>query len=149
MPPTYRPKVVDKHIENAQNDHQQRGAKLGLEPDHNHDAGQQAQQTNDDPPDRPVPTEHEPDEQEDEQDAAGQLEVHLTVFFLELRQAGEGLGLAHPRVREDHKQTSHDGEVAEEEVEVEDKTVAEGLGDHHADEAGYGVLRVAAGDDED
>lgn len=148
-PPTYSPEVVDQDIENAQNDNQQSGAKLGLEAHHNHDTSQQSEQADNDSPDTPVTAEHEANEQEDQQHSAGKLEVHLAILLLELRETGKGLRLAHPRVRQNHQQTAHDRQVAQEEVEVEDEAVAERLGDDDADQAGHGVLRVPASDYED
>lgn len=53
-----------------------------------------------------------------------------------------------PAVGENHEETADDGEVAQEEVEVEDETVAEGLRDDDAEETVDGVFRVLAGDDE-
>lgn len=72
----------------------------------------------------------EPDEQEDQQHAPGELDVHLAVLLVELRQAGGDEPLADPRVRDDHEQAADDAEVAEEEVEVRDEAVADCLGDY-------------------
>jgi len=144
----YRPEVVDQHVEDAQDDDKQRGTGLGLEAHDHHDAGDQADERHGDPPDVPLAAEDEADEEEDEQDAAGELEVHLPVLLLELGEAGEGLRLADPRVGQDHDQAAHDRQVAQEEVEVEDKAVAQRLRHDDAAEAGDGVFRVAPGDDE-
>ena len=145
---TYSPEVVDERVEDAEDDDEQGGAELGLEADNDHDAGDEADEADNDAPDGPLAAEDEADKEEDEQDAAGELEVHLAVLLLELGQAGKGLGLAHPRVRQHHEQTAHDGQVAQEEVEVEDEAVAERLGDDDADQAADGVLGVPADDDE-
>lgn len=146
---TYRPEVVDQYVEDAKNDDEKRSAPLGLEAHHDHDACEKANDGDDDSADGPGSTENKAHEEEDEQHAAGELDVHLAVLFLNLRQAGEDLGLAHPRVGEHHEEAAHDGQVAQEEVDVENKAVAEGLGDHDADEATDGVFRVFASDDED
>ncbi|QBZ54630.1 hypothetical protein PoMZ_10336 [Pyricularia oryzae] len=100
----------------------------------------QADDGDHDPPDAPLASEHKADEEEDEQNTAGKLEVHLAVLLLELRQAGKVDGLAHPRVRQDHDQATHDRQVAQEEVEIKNKTVAESLGDNHGDETANGIL---------
>lgn len=144
---TYRPEVVHQDIEDAKNEHQKGRAELGLEADHDHDAGDGTYQRDNNPPRGPLTGEDEADEEEDEQDTTGKLEVHLAVLLVKLREAGEGLGLAHPRVGEDHEETADDGEVSEEEVEVEDKAVAEGLGNDDGAKTGDGVVRVLADDD--
>lgn len=145
---TYSPEVVHQHVEDTQDEYQQRGAPLRLESHHNHDACDQADDGDKHSPDGPLSTEHEADEEEDEEHTTSELEVHLAILLLDLRQAGEGLGLAHPRVRQDHQETAHDRQVAQEEVEIEDQAVAEGLGDDNTDETGDGIFGVAAGDDE-
>ena len=93
---TYSPEVVDKNIEDAKNDNQQGGAELGLEADNNHDASHETDQRDQNAPNGPLAAEYEADEEENQQDTAGQLEVHLAVLFLKLGKTREDLGLAHP-----------------------------------------------------
>ncbi len=145
---TYSPEVVDKEVEDAENDHEKSGAELGLETDDNHDAGASTQDADNDAPDGPAAAEDEAEEQENQQDTASQLEVHLPVLLVQRGETGKRLGLANPRVGQDHNQAADDGQVAEEEVEVEDETVAESLGDDDTHEAGDGVVRVLSDDDE-
>jgi hypothetical protein len=129
---TNRPEVVDQHVEDAQ-DHDQDGrAPLRLESDDNHDARNQTDHADQDSPDAPVALEDEANEEEDQQDSTGELEVHLPVFLVQGREAGRRKSLADPAVRQDHQKTAHDGEVAEEEVEVKDEAVANALKDHDA-----------------
>jgi hypothetical protein len=47
-----------------------------------------------------------------------------------------------PTVGQNHEETAHDGKITEEEVEIEDEAVAEGLRDDHTNEAYYSVFRV-------
>jgi len=63
---TYSPEVVDEDVEDAQNDNEQGGAGLGLKTDNNHDAGDEADERDDDAPDGPLAAEDEADEEEDE-----------------------------------------------------------------------------------
>lgn len=114
------PKVVDKQVEDAQNDNQQGSAELGLESNNDHDTGTSSQKRDKHTPDGPLSSEDKPDEQEDEKDTASQLEVHLAILFVELGKPSKGLGLAHPRIRQNHEQPTDDGQVAKEEIEVED-----------------------------
>jgi hypothetical protein len=146
---TYSPEVVDKKVEDGQDDDEESGAELGLETDDNHDAGDGADQGHGDPPGIPGAAEDEADEEEDEQDATSELEVHLAVLLVELGNASEGLALADERVGENHDQAANDGQVTEEEVDVENETVSQGLSDDDGNEAGDGVVRVLADDDED
>lgn len=87
-------------------------------------------------------------EEEDEQDAASQLEVHLAVLLVDLGETGKSLGLSDPRVGQDHDEATNDGQVSEEKVQVEDEAVAEGLGHDDTHEAGDGVVGVLSDDDE-
>lgn len=145
---TYSPEVVDKEVKDGEDDDKESGAKLGLEADDDHDAGAGAEEGDEDAPDGPGAGEDEADKQENQEDAAGELKVHFAVLFVEGGQAGKGLVLADPRIGEDHDEAADDGEVAEEEVEVKDEAVAEGLGDDDGHEAGDGVVGVLADDDE-
>ncbi|KAL9033979.1 MAG: hypothetical protein Q9214_007255, partial [Letrouitia sp. 1 TL-2023] len=81
-------------------------------------------------------------------DPPRELEVHLSIFFIELRQSGRSELLADPAVGQNHQEAAHNTEVAEEEVEVEDQTIAECLGDHYAEEASDSVFTIFAHDDE-
>lgn len=126
---TYRPEVVDEHVEHAQQQHQHDGAELSLEANDDHDAGDEAKQTNDHTPQAPLAGEDEPDEEEDQQNASRELDVHLAVLLVELRQSRGHELLADPRIGQDHEKTADDTEVAEEEVEIKDESVSEALGD--------------------
>lgn len=76
------------------------------------------------------------------------MNIFLAILLRGQRQTGRRELLAHPAVAQDHKETAHDAEVAEEEVEVEDEAVAEGLGDDDPNEAKHGVFGVFADDDQ-
>lgn len=130
---TYRPEVVNQNVENAQQHHQQNGTPFSLETHNNHDACHQSEQADNDAPQAPLAGEHESDKQEDQEHPASKLDVHLAVFLIELGQTGGHELLAHPRVRQHHEQTTNDTQVAEEEVEIEDETVTETLGDDDAE----------------
>lgn len=144
---TYSPEVVDKDVEHAQNGDENDGAPLGLEANDNHDASNETDQDDGNATNAPLASEDEANEQEDEQNTASELEVHLAILLIELRKTGRSELFADPAVRKDHEQTAHDTEVAQEEVEVEDEAVAEGLGDDDADQANDGVFAVLADDD--
>ena len=146
--PTHRPEIVHQNIEHTQNHDQNDRTPLRLKPHHNHHTRHRPKRNHDQPPRAPIPGKHKAHKQKNQQHAPRELEVHLAVLLVDLRQAGGGELLAHPAVGEDHEQAAHDAEVAQEEVEVEDEAVAEGLGDDDGDEARDGVLGVAAGDDE-
>ena len=143
---TYRPEVVDKDVENAQDGDEDDGAPLGLETNNDHHAGNETDHDNRHATNAPLAGEDEANEQENEQHATGELEVHLAVLLVELGQAGGRELFADPAVGQDHEQAAHDTQVAQEEVEVEDQAVAERLGDNDADQAHDGVLAVLADD---
>ena len=144
---TYRPEVVDKDVENAQDGDEDDGAPLGLETNNDHHAGNETDHDDRHATNAPLAGEDEANEQENEQHATGELEVHLAVLLVELGQAGGRELFADPAVGQDHEQAAHDTQVAQEEVEVEDQAVAERLGDNDADQAHDGVLAVLADDD--
>lgn len=143
------PEVVDQKVEDAENDDEHDGAELGLETNDDHDAGDKSEQADADPPEVPVAAENEADEEEDEQDATGELEVHLAVLLVELRETSRGELLAHPRIRKHHQQSAHNGQVAQEEVQIEDESVAEALEDDDTNEPDNTVVRVLSCDDHD
>lgn len=146
---TYSPEVVDEHIEDAKDDDQQRGAPLRLEAHHDHDACKKADDRDNDSANGPRSTENKAHKEEDKQHATGELEVHLAVLLLKLGQAGKDLGLAHPGIGQNHEETTHNGQVAQEEVHVENETVSKGLGDDDTAQTADSIFRVFAGDDED
>ena len=111
--------------------------------DNNHNASHKSQQTSNNPPETPVTTEHESDKKEDKQHTSSKLEVHLLVLFIELRQTSRRELLANPRITQNHEQTAHDGQVAQEEVEIEDESIANSLQNdngHEARDAEFGVF---------
>ena len=125
------------------------GAELGLEANNNHDASPGTNDGDGHTPDGPLAAEHEANEEEDEQDTACKLEVHLSVLLVELGQASKSLGLTDPGVRKHHQKTADNRKIAEEEVEVEDEAVSKGLGHNNAHETSHGVVRVFSDDDKD
>ena len=141
------PEVVDQQVEDAENDNQHDGAELGLESHNDHNTGDESEQADADSPEVPVATEDEADEEEDQQDTTSELEVHLAVLFVKLGETSGSKLLAHPRVGEDHEKAAHDGQIAQEEVQVEDETVAETLENNHANEAEDTVVGVLSCDD--
>jgi hypothetical protein len=143
------PEVVDVEVEDAENKHQHDGREFGLETNNNHDTSDKSEQAGNNSPEAPVTTEDKANEKEDEQNTAGKLKVHLLVLFVKRRQTGRSELLTDPRVREHHKQTSHDGEIAQEEVEIEDQAIADTLQNHDAHETSHGVFRVFPCDDHD
>ena len=146
---TYRPEVVHKNVEDAQNHDKHNGTPLRLESNRNHDTSHSADQNHKHSPEAPLASEDEADEQEDEKDTTSKLEVHFAVLLVELGETCWGELLAHPAVRQDHDETAHDGEISQEEVEVEDEAVAQRLRDDHADQATDCELAMFAGNDED
>lgn len=145
---TYGPEVVDQQVEHTEDDHQHDRTELCLEPNHNHHAGHKSKQAHNHPPDPPLPCENEPDEQEYQQHPARELEVHFTILLIHLWQPSWCEPLADPAVRQHHQKPAHDAEIAEEEVEVEDEAVPEGLGDDYAEETEDGVFAMFPDDHE-
>lgn len=104
---TYSPEVVHKKVEDAENHNQESRAELGLEADNNHHASNKANERDNDSPDGPLSAKDEADEEEDQENTAGKLEVHLAVLLLEGGETGESLGLTHPGVGKNHEKTAH------------------------------------------
>ena len=145
----YRPKVIHKHIEETQQDHQQDSTPFCLEPDDDHDTGNKSQQADENPPEPPLAREDESDKKKDEQNTTGKLDIHFAILLVELWQPGWNEPLAHPRVRNHHQQTANNAQIAEEEVQVSHETVCDGLGDHDTQEAGNGVFGAFADNDQE
>jgi len=106
------PEVVDKDVEDAQNKNEQNRTELGLEADNNHDTRDQADQDDENAPEAPVTRKDEADEEEDEQHATSELDVHLTILLVHLRQTGRRKPLTDPGVGQNHEKTTQDGQVA-------------------------------------
>ena len=143
---TDRPEIVDENIENAQDHHKDDGTPLRLEADDHHDAGYSTDRNDNEAPEVPLARRHKANEQENQQNAAGQLEVHLAIFLVKLGQAGGSEALAHPAVGEGHDQSSQDADIAEEKVQIEDQAVTNGLDDDYTDQCRDGVLAAFADD---
>ena len=146
---TYRPEVVDQHIEHTQQNHQENSTPLSLEAHNNHNASTQTEQADNDTPQAPLAREDESDKEEDQQHTTSKLDVHLAVLLVQLGQTSRDELLANPRVGQNHKQTTDNTQVAEEEVEIENETVSETLRDDHSEQTSDSNLSVLAGDDEE
>lgn len=142
----YRPEVVHQHIEHTQQQHKQDRAELGLESHHDHHTGEEAEQRNDDTAKSPVSRKDKSNKQEYQQHSPAELDVHLLVLLVDVGQSRKGARLLHRGVAEHHEQSPRDRQVTQEEVQVEDQAVAEGLHDHDRQETADGVFRVAAHD---
>ena len=81
---TYRPEVVNKYVEDAENNHQHNRAPLGLESNYNHDTSTESQYANQYPPEVPVTSEDKSNKQEDQKNSSGKLEVHLAILLVDL-----------------------------------------------------------------
>jgi len=143
------PKVVDQNVENTQNQDEQDGAELGLEAYNHHDTSDGADQNDHDTAKAPFASEDESNKEEDEQHATSQLDVHLAVLLVELWQTGWSKLLANPRVGKNHQETTHDRQIAQEEVEVENESVAEGLSDDDTEETSDCILAMLADNDQE
>lgn len=143
------PPVVDVEVEDAEDEHQHNSRELGLEANNDHDAGNQSEQASNDSPEAPVATEDEANEEEDEQDTSSKLEIHLLVLLVELGKTGRGKLLANPRVGQNHHETTHDREIAQEEVQVKDQAVSNALHNHNAHKTSYSVFRVLSSNNHD
>ena len=138
------PEVVDKEIEDAQDDNEHDGTELGLEANDDHDAGHKANDADDHTTDAPFAGKDEPDEEEDEKHAACELEVHLAILLVDLGQARWREALADPTIGQDHQESPHDRQIAEKEVEVKDESIAKRLGDDHTKQAKDGKVGMFA-----
>lgn len=145
---TYSPKVIDQEVEDAQDNDKHDGAELGLESNNHHHASHESQKSHNNSPDAPGSAEDESDEEEDQENSTSKLKVHLAVLLVDFWETCKCLGLAHPRVGEDHQKTAHDGQVSQEEVQVENETVSKCLCDNNPNETSNCVVRVLSGNDQ-
>lgn len=67
----------------------------------------------------------------------------LAVGLTEGRKTGECCLAREHRVAENHEETTNNGEVAEEEIKVENETVTDGLHDDHCEETADGVFCIS------
>lgn len=146
---TYRPEVIHKQVEDAQDNDQHDRAPLGLESNNHHDACHESQYAHEYPPKAPIAREDEPDEQKDQQYPARQLKVHLPVLFVDLGKACGCELDANPRIGQNHEETAHDRKVAKEEIQVEYQAISQRLRDDNTYETTNGIYCLFPGDDED
>lgn len=144
---SYCPEVVHNNVEHAENHHQHNRAPLRLESDRDHHTCHGTDRDHNHASKGPLSSENEANEQEDEENSASQLEVHLAVLLIELWKTGRRELFADPAVGENHDQSSHDRKVAQEEVDVEDESVTQCLRDHDSDQTTDCVLAVFTDDD--
>ena len=142
-----RPKVVDEHVEYAKDKYEHDGAEFSLEAYNHHHACYESKDADRDPTNGPLPGEDESNEEEDEKYPTRELEVHLAVLFVDLRESSGRERLANPAVGQYHEKATHDGKVTEEKVEVKNQTVAEGLGYNDSGKTRDGLIGLLAQDD--
>ena len=159
------PPVVDEYVEGAQDDHQEDGGPPRFESDSNHAARPEADERHEHAHKTPLSPEHESDEQEDKQDAAREQEaakhrisgiqqhcgreytLFLAICLTQRRKASEQSPASIHSVTEDHEETADYGQIAKEEVEVEDQSIANRLHDDHRQETAHRILCVFLRDD--
>jgi len=141
------PPIIGKYVEDGQQYNQEGCGPLGLETNSDHDAGGEAEQRHEDTTDAPRTLEDKANEEEDQEDTASKLEVFPPVILSHARNAGKKLLSRTQSVTKDHEQATDDGKVAEEEVEVEDETIAKALNDDDGEKAAHSILGVALSDD--
>lgn len=146
---TYCPEVVHQNVENTQDHHEHNGAPLRLESHDHHDAGYETDDNDYHTTEAPFASKHKSNEQENEKYSASQLKVHFSVLLIQCGQPCWGKLLPNPAVGQHHYEAAHDRQVAQEEVDVEDQPIPEGLCDYNANETTNGIFGVFASDDED
>lgn len=72
--------------------------------------------------------------------------LFLAICLRKAGKAGECCSAREHGVTEDHEETANYGEIAEEEVEVENKTITDGLHDDDGKETADSVFCISLGD---
>jgi len=139
----HAPPVVNKHVEHAQNHHEEDGGPLGFEADGYHPAGTETEKGDDHSCDAPCALDAEPEEQEDEEDTASEQEIFFAISFTDRREASKELPSRDHRFTENHDESTDDAQITEEEIEVEDEAITEALDDDYTEETTYSILGVA------
>lgn len=127
------PPVVDENVEDTEENHKEARRPLGFEANRNHSASCKSKDRHKCARNRPFPVEHKPDEKEDQEYTAHELEatekrddqpfnhmvsdqqkhaLHAAVILAEGRQTSKALLGALHCVAEYHDQASNDGQVA-------------------------------------
>jgi hypothetical protein len=161
------PPVVGKHVEHAQDEHEERGRPLGLEPYRNHTARAQPNDRHEHPPDAPLSLNHESQKEEDEQDPTGKKEaanqrvnsleitwscirsalLFLSVVLADVWKSSKRSSSGDHRVAKDHEQSTNHTQVAQEEVEVENESITEPLRDDNTEQSTNSKFGVLLRDD--
>jgi len=129
------PPVVRKHVEHAQDEDEETGRPLGLEPDGNHTACTQPDDRHEYSSKAPLSLNNESQEEEDEQNATGEEEVFLSVVLADGWKTGKRCSTGDHRVTEYHEQSTNNAQVAQEEIEVENEAVTETLNNDNAEQS--------------
>ncbi|GMF72822.1 unnamed protein product [Aspergillus oryzae] len=114
-----RQDLEEINVEDTQQHHQDDSAPLSLESHNDHDACDEAKQTDQNAPEAPLAGEHKSDEEEDEQDTTSELN------------------------------TANNTQVAQEEIEIEDESISEALGDNDTQQAGDGDFSMFTSNDQE
>jgi len=141
------PPVVGEHVEDTQDDDEEYRRPFGLKADSYHDAGRETKNGDEYTSNAPSSLKNKTEEQEDEKDATGKEEIFLAICFADCGNSCEKLLAAKHGVAEHHYKSTDDAKVAEEEVEVENETIAETLNDYNAQKTAHGEFGVAFEDD--
>ena len=161
------PPVIGKHVEHAQDEHQESSRPLGLEPDGNHAACSQADNRHEYSPDAPLSLNDESQKEEDEKDATGKKEagksvrndpsevkqsvifvsLFLSVVLADVWESGKRCSPSNHGITKDHEQSTNDAQVAQEEVKVENKAITEPLNDDNTEKSTDSKFRVFLRDD--
>jgi len=139
----HAPPVVNEHVEDTQNHHEEDGGPLGFEADGDHPAGSETEKGDNHSCDAPCALDAESEEQEDEEDTASEQEIFFAVGFTDRRETSEEFPSRDHRFTEDHDKSADDAQVAEEEIEVENEAISKALNDDYTEETTNSIFSVA------
>jgi len=131
------PPVVHCDVEDGEENDEECRSPSGLEAHGDHPASGETNDRDDDTGESPLSLEDNTNEKEDEKHATSQLEVLPAIVVTESGQTSKCALAGDHRIGEDHQQTTYNGEVAEEKVDVEDEPVAETLDEDDTQEASH------------
>jgi len=140
------PPGVEIEVEDVEPGHEHKGGQLGLVADSDEDHQQGADEVLDDLHGGHLESE-EGQKHEDQEDPAGQLEIHLGLVLSQAGHASEQRLALHTALSEDEEEGSDEGEVTEQELEVPEDAVGYSLENHYEEENSTSDVHLEPGED--
>jgi len=138
----YAPPVVGENVEHAQNEDKECSRPFRFESNGDHGTSPESNDGDKYANESPLSLKDKSNKEENEEHTSGEKEVFLSIGFADAWQTSKELFASDHGITENHKEATDDTEVTQEEIEVENKTVAKALDNNHSQETSNSIFTV-------